>query len=106
MGQKFAPKIWAEMLNFRPPEIPSLNPEIPPQGPEFLPLRLAYIKEGAGVKIPLGIFFPPDPLSPNHRCHLFKDFSGDSLATGISDLVGPHSSWCGGSFPPRGFRHG
>jgi hypothetical protein len=63
MGQKFASEIWVETLNFRPPKIPSLNLEILPQGPEFLPLRLVYIYEGAGVKIPLGILFPPDPLS-------------------------------------------
>jgi hypothetical protein len=29
MGQKFSPEILAEMLNFHPLEIPSLNPEIP-----------------------------------------------------------------------------
>jgi hypothetical protein len=66
MGRKFAPEIWAETLNFRPRKFHHLTrkfrgPEIPPPGPEFLPLRLAYIKEGAGVKIPLGIFFHPRP---------------------------------------------
>jgi hypothetical protein len=35
------------------------------------------------VKIPLGIFFHPDLLSPNHCRRLFKHHSGDSLAAGI-----------------------
>jgi hypothetical protein len=29
MGQKFSSEIWVETLNFHPPEIPSLTPEIP-----------------------------------------------------------------------------
>jgi hypothetical protein len=37
------PEIWAETLNFCPPEIPSLNLEI-----LGCPQRLAYIRRGSG----------------------------------------------------------
>jgi hypothetical protein len=66
-GRKFAQEIWAETLNFRPPrKFYNLTqkfrgPEIPPLGPEFLPLRLVYIKGGAGVEIPLGTSVHPRP---------------------------------------------
>jgi hypothetical protein len=60
------------------------GPKILPLGPEFLPLRLVYIKGRSGVEIPLGISFHPRPsLSPNRRHRLTKDLSGDSLAVGF-----------------------
>jgi hypothetical protein len=47
------------------------------------------------VKIPLGIFFHPDLLSPNRRRRLFKHLSGDSLAAGIPGSRRPvlSSAW-------------
>jgi hypothetical protein len=47
------------------------------------------------VKIPFGIFFHPNPLSPKRRRALIKTFSGDSLAAGISRSRRPvlSSTW-------------
>jgi hypothetical protein len=84
MGRKFAPEIWAETLNFRPPEIPSLNPEILGAGISAPVVSLYKRGGGGGVEIPLGISFDPRPsLSPNRRHRLTKDLSGDSLAAGF-----------------------
>jgi hypothetical protein len=93
-------EIWAETLNFCPRKFHHLprefwGPEIPPPGLEFPPPAVSLEKQGAGVKIPLGFFFHPDPLSPNRHCPLIKSLSGDFLATEIPGSRRPvlSSAW-------------
>jgi hypothetical protein len=88
-GRKFAPEIWAETLNFRPPEILPLTPEIPgagnsaPRAGISAPAVSLYKGGGRGGVTPWYLFSPPTPITPNRRRRLNKALSGDSLAAGF-----------------------
>jgi hypothetical protein len=66
-GPEICPRNLGGNVKFLPPQKfhqftrKFRGPEIPPPGPEFPPPAVSLYKEGAGVKIPLGIFFLPRP---------------------------------------------